>query len=74
MKQAKPARVQAGPTRRFVVKTYVEARCASEALRMARRTRPDDVQSLDESQDGRRNGGSIDAMGFVVEASEEDDG
>lgn len=56
-----------GPQRRFVVKTYVTARCAAEAIRLARRTRPDDVYSLDEDKDGGRERRSVDAVGFMVE-------
>lgn len=65
-------RGQCGPRRRFVVKTYVEARSAVEALKVARRTLPDDVLSLEDDKDGR-GGGSVSAVGFSVGVSREDD-
>jgi hypothetical protein len=64
-------RIQRGQQRRFVVKTYVTATCAVEALRKARRMRPDDVYSLDDEKDG--GGRSVDAVGFKVEPQAEDD-
>lgn len=59
---------ETGPSRRFVVKTYVTATCAADALRKSRRVHPDDVYSLDSEKDGAPSGGSsAHAVGFVVE-------
>lgn len=54
------------PEKRFVVKKYIMASCASEALRKERRVRPDDVW-VDEEWIKNNPTQLISAIGFEVE-------
>lgn len=62
-------KLREGQPRRFRVSTYVMATCAADALRLARRTAPDDVQSLESDRDGEP-AVSTPLVGFTAEPDE----
>lgn len=56
----------------FVVRTYVRARNAPEAIRLVRKQEPDDVY-VDQDWKEKKNQTLAEAIGFEVDSKEEEE-